>query len=271
MTDSTGQTTADSTPSTDGQVDSEETNGGRTGGEELLTTTGVTYELRSVTIIDDVSLSLRGGSLHGLVGPNGSGKTTLLELLAGIRTPTEGSITDSVEHVGRRVGYLPQRPAFRPTFTVLETLEFYASLVEDDPADLLERVGLEDAADRRVDALSGGMTRLLGLAQAMAGSPPIVLLDEPGSGLDPGMRSATIDVARSLAEAGTAVLYSTHDLELAEQHCDQLSLIDAGSVAATGSPAALAEQYDAADLREVFTTALGGTGDTVAVVGEGNR
>jgi ABC-type multidrug transport system ATPase subunit len=239
-----------------------------TDGQTCLTASGLTREFGSLTVIDDVSLSLQRGSLHALIGPNGCGKTTLLRLLADLLAPTDGTVSYEVEDAVRQIGYLPQRPAFRPTFTAQETLEFYASLVDDDAEALLSRVGLSDAADRRVDELSGGMIRLLGLAQATAGDPPIVLLDEPGSGLDPQMRKTTIGVARALADEGTGVLYSTHDLAMAEEFADRVTLVDAGVVAATGSPEALTEEYDAATLQEVFEAAVEGSSETVAVIGE---
>lgn len=241
---------------------------GRTDEQPCLVADDVSREFGSVTVVDEVSLVLERGTLHALIGPNGSGKTTALRLFGKLLSPTEGTVAHNVGDHRRVVGYLPQQPAFRPSFSALETLEFYAALVDDDAEALLSRVGLEDAADRRVEELSGGMTRLLGLAQATAGDPPIVLLDEPGSGLDPRMRRATIDVARSLADEGAAVLYSTHDLGLAERHCDRISILDAGSLVATGPPVALAEQYDATTLRGVFESAVTDRDDGVAVVGE---
>jgi ABC-type multidrug transport system ATPase subunit len=242
----------------------------QTDDESAIRTDDLTREFGSVTVIDDLSLRVNRGSLHALIGPNGSGKTTLLELLAGIRQPTAGTVTTAVDPHPRLIGYLPQQPDFRPSFTALETLEFYASLVDDDPKALLARVGLSDAADRRVEDLSGGMTRLLGLAQALAGDPPIVLLDEPGSGLDPGMRKRMIDIARSLAAEGTAVLYSTHDLELAER-CDRISLVDAGSLVETAPPDRLLAEHDVATLRGVFEATVGGSDDTVAVLGGADK
>ena len=239
-----------------------------TDGEHSLLADGVTREFGSVTVIDDLSLQLECGTLHALIGPNGSGKTTLLRLLGNILQPTSGSISYKVDEHRRLVGYLPQRPEFRPSFTVRETLEFYAALVDDDAGQLLSKVGLEDAADRRVDELSGGMSRLLGVAQAIAGNPPIVLLDEPGSGLDPQMRKTTINVAKSLAEDGTTVLYSTHDLELTAQLADTVSIIDSGSLVATAPPVELIEQHDGGSLRHVFEATVSGSSDSITVIGE---
>lgn len=243
----------------------------RTDTETVLTAEGLTREFGSVAVVEDVSLQLDAGTLHALIGPNGSGKTTLLRLLAGIIQPTAGTVSVDEDDRLRTIGYLPQQPDFRPSFTAMETIEFYAALADDDPAALLSRVGLGDAADRRVEDLSGGMTRLLGLAQAITGDPPIVLLDEPGSGLDPRMRRQTIDVAQSLAAAGAAVLYTTHDLELAEQSCDRISLIEAGRLVETAPPDALLDREGAATLREAFESLVDGSADGVTVIGEDDR
>lgn len=233
-----------------------------------LVAANVTRKFGSVAVIDDVSLRLHSGALHALIGPNGSGKTTLLRLLGGMLEPTAGTVTTRVGEQRRTIGYLPQHPDFRPSFTALETLEFYASLTDDDPEALLARVGLSDAADRRVEDLSGGMTRLLGLAQAIAGDPPVVLLDEPGSGLDPGMRKTTISVARSLAAEGSAVFYSTHDLELAEKFCDRVTLVDGGTTVRTAPPEQFLEAEAVPSLRAGFESIVSGPEDTVAVLGE---
>lgn len=235
--------------------------------DHCLRADNITRSFSSVTVVDDVSLQLQRGTLHALIGPNGSGKTTLLRLLGNILQPTSGSITYTVSEHRRLVGYLPQQPGFRPSFTVRETLGFYASLVDDDAESLLSQVGLEDAADRHVDELSGGMTRLLGVAQAIAGDPPIVLLDEPGSGLDPQMQKTIINVAQSLTEDGTAVLYSTHDLQLTEQFADIVSIIDAGHLVSTGPSVDLLERYGGASLRDVFEATVTGSSDSVAVTG----
>ncbi len=243
------------------------TEDGSNADDGVLRASDVSRLFGDVSVVDEVSLTLEAGTLHALVGPNGSGKTTLLRLLAGVDSPTEGSITYDGPDAVRRIGYLPQRPSFRPGFTVQETLEFYTALVDSDPDGLLSQVGMSDAADRRVESLSGGMTRLLGLAQATVGTPPVVLLDEPDSGLDPAMRRRTAEVARDLADQGAAVLYSSHDLELVERHADRVFVIDRGSLAASGSPRSLCERSGTETLWEAFQHAVDRPGDEVAVTG----
>ncbi|WP_255152014.1 ATP-binding cassette domain-containing protein [Halorarius halobius] len=168
-------------------------------------------------VFADVSFSVEAGSAVALVGPNGSGKSTLLRAVAGIQRST-GTVSVAGD-APRTVGYLPQNPRFRAGFTARETVETYADLLPDppDPDAALARVGLgsEDgglgAADRRVEALSGGMRRLLGIAVALLGDPPLVVLDEPTSDLDPVMSAHVFDVVDDLTADGTAVLLATHD------------------------------------------------------------
>ncbi|MCU4924993.1 ABC transporter ATP-binding protein [Halobacteria archaeon AArc-dxtr1] len=237
----------------------------------LIEASAVGFAYGDVQILHDVSVSIPAGTVTALIGPNGTGKTTLLRALASLQEPTEGTITYHGPETVREIGYLPQHPAFRPGFTVLETLQFYASLVGADHGsarDRLELVGLADAADRKVEALSGGMTRLVGIAQATIGDPPVVILDEPASGLDPGMSMHVFEVANALAASGTAVLLSSHDLALVEQLADEVLLLDAGTVAEHGEPASIRAELGVDSLREVYEASVSGDLRTVQVHGE---
>ena len=236
----------------------------------VLEATAVDRDFGSVSVLEGVTLAVESEAVTALIGPNGSGKTTLLRVLAGLLEPTAGSVVHRGTESARRIGYLPQQPAFRPGFSVVETLRFYASLAGEDDADardLLELVGLEDAADRPIDALSGGMTRLVGIAQATIGDPSVVVLDEPASGLDPGMRRRVFEIAAELAAEGTAVVLSSHDLELVERTADDVVVIEDGRVLETGDPAALCERLSVGSLREVYEAATAGEAGTVRVQG----
>ncbi|ELY93537.1 ABC transporter [Natrialba chahannaoensis JCM 10990] len=239
----------------------------------ILEATGLDHDYGAVSVLEDVSVSLQPETVTALVGPNGSGKTTLIRALAGLHEPTDGTVAYHGPDTARQIGYLPQQPSFRPGFTVIETLQFYASLVgapnpEPTAQAHLDRVGLADAASRPVDALSGGMTRLLGIAQATIGDPPVVILDEPGSGLDPGMSMHVFDVAAELAADGMAVLLSSHDLELVERVADEVLLLDDGQIIQRGSTVDLQRRLNADSLWDVYRNATGGDTDTVTVQGE---
>ncbi len=236
----------------------------------LLVAEDVSHAYGEVDVLEDLSVTIDRGDVTAIVGPNGSGKTTLLRILAGLLTPSRGSVSYEGPEAARRIGYLPQRPTFRPGFTARETLEFYSALVEGDPEapdDALVTVGLDDAGNRRVEALSGGMVRLLGIAQATIGDPPAVVLDEPGSGLDPGMRRRTFEIARDLATDGVGVLVSSHDLALVERTADRVLLLDRGDIVADGSPTALLADAGADSLWDVFESTTARTTDRVDVAG----
>lgn len=241
-----------------------------TGGEPepILEASGLVHAFGSVSVLDGASLSVREGAVTAMIGPNGTGKSTLLRILIGAIDPDDGTVVYRGPDVPRPIGYLPQRPAFRSGFTVAETIDFYARLVGERSFDVdatLERVGLTDARETRVEALSGGMTRLLGIAQATIGDPPIIVLDEPASGLDPGMRTRVYEIAAELAGSGTAVLVTTHALALAERFVDRIALLDDGAVLATGSPAELRSETGTDSLQGVYEHYTIGDARRVAV------
>ncbi|SFB83474.1 ABC-type multidrug transport system, ATPase component [Halobiforma haloterrestris] len=236
----------------------------------VLEATDVDHAYGSVSVLEDLSMAVDAGAVTALVGPNGSGKTTLLRVLAGLLEPTSGSVAYEGREATRRIGYLPQQPAFRPGFTVLETLAFYSSLVgadADDAMARLETVGLADAADRPVEALSGGMTRLAGIAQATIGDPPVVVLDEPASGLDPGMSRHVFEITSEFAAEGTAVLLSSHDLGLVDRVADEVAILDEGRIVRRGPPAALRADLGVDSLRGVYEESVAAEAGTVRVQG----
>ncbi|WP_458207982.1 ABC transporter ATP-binding protein [Haladaptatus sp. NG-SE-30] len=239
---------------------------------EVLTVENLGHSFGEVDVFSELSFSVEAGTVTALVGPNGSGKTTLLRGILGLMRPDKGRVTlANSSDDGRRVGYLPQNPAFRPAFTVSETLQFYADLLnrEVDVSAVLERVGLSQATDRRVDALSGGMTRLLGVGQAILGDPPLVVLDEPTGDLDPRMTEYIFKLVGDLADAGMAVLLATHNLTGAEE-ADTVLLLDHGDVVAEGSPADFVNRADTDTFREAFLALTGGTSVEDGVSGEGS-
>jgi ABC-type multidrug transport system ATPase subunit len=212
-----------------------------------------------LTVLSDVSFSAASGTVSCFVGPNGSGKTTLLRIVAGLLAPTGGHLEVDTA-TGRAVGYLPQSPSFRPQFTLRETLGFYEELagVDIDPETVLARVGLDAAADRRVGELSGGMTRLFGIAQATVGDPPVLVLDEPSSGLDPTMTDHVGSVIRDLADDGHTVLLATHDLETVNRIADTVLVLDDGVIQVADTPATLRRETDSKTLTHAVAQYLVG-------------
>ncbi|RBI59736.1 ABC transporter ATP-binding protein [halophilic archaeon] len=237
----------------------------------LLTLDNVSQSFGDVAVLDDISVTVSSGTMMAIIGPNGSGKTTLSQIIAGLSRPSEGQVLLSAENE-RSVGYLPQNPQFRPTFTVEETLTFYANLLTTavDVETTMDDVGLLDVRDRRVDALSGGMRRLLGLAQSLLGSPPLIVLDEPTSGLDPRMTRRIYDVASTRVADGTTVLLTTHDLTHAAE-ADELLLLHHGQVVARGRPDAIVDQTSTESLAEAFFSIVGKEPTVQSGVREGSR
>ncbi len=225
---------------------------------------GVSRAFGDLSVLEGVSFGVDAGSVACLVGPNGSGKTTLLRVLAGLLSPDDGTVSVTAE-AGRAVGYLAQRPVFRSQFTVRETVAFYGRLAggETDVDATLDRVGLSPVADRRVGALSGGTARLLGLAQATVGDPPVYVLDEPSSGLDPTMTRRIADVIAGLGRDGDAVLLATHDLRSVERIADEVLVLGGGELVAGAPPEALVEETGTATLEDALESLAGGGGGAV--------
>lgn len=228
-------------------------------GRETLTASGVTQTYGDLEVLDDLSTKLYEGEVCAVAGANGSGKTTLLKILAGLLTPDEGTVDVEPDVDGaREIGYLPQRPSFRRGFTVLETLELHLDLLpgfqpeEGYVEELLRDVEMWTARDRGVRELSGGMTRLVGMAVARIGDPAVVLLDEPTSGLDPEMTRRTFEAVRRLVEDGTSAFLTTHDLEAVERHGDRVLYLGDGRVLEDGSPEELLGRYDVGSLTEIY-------------------
>ena len=210
---------------------------------------GVVKNYRAVRALRDVSFELVPGQLSALVGHNGAGKTTLIKLLLGLIRPDRGSIRVLGEDPAagefsarRQLGYLPENVAFNAALTGRETLSFYARLkrVEASKAwPLLDRVGLTEAADRRVGTYSKGMRQRLGLAQALLGRPRVLLLDEPTTGLDPALRQKFYEILNELRDDGATVLISSHALNELEDRAEHVLIMNRGMLVAQGSLAEL--------------------------------
>lgn len=218
-----------------------------------MTVTAPPIDLRRVTkrygalaAVDDVSLFLEPGECVILAGHNGAGKSTLIKLILGLIRPESGTVrvlgdlaaSPAAARNRRLIGYLPETVALHPSLTGTETLAFYArlkGLSTKHNAALLSRVGIADAAKRRVGGYSKGMRQRLALAQALLGKPRILLLDEPTTGLDPASRLLFYEIVRELRDAGAAILLSTHALAELEGQADRVIVMQKGAKIADGS------------------------------------
>jgi ABC-2 type transport system ATP-binding protein len=206
--------------------------------------------------VNRVRLSIPAG-ITGLVGPNGSGKTTLMNLMAGLLRPSRGSIrvlglpTDRPEELFRRLGYATQYDAFPPGLTGFQLIESLLRVHGYEPRQAgtlarqaLERVGMIEAADRKVAAYSKGMRQRVKLAQAIAHQPSVLVLDEPLNGLDPMARAELIAMLRELAAAGLHVVVSSHILHEVDLISDQVVMLNGGYVVAEGAISGVRDEME---------------------------
>jgi Cu-processing system ATP-binding protein len=207
---------------------------------------GVTKRFAGRAVLCDVDLRVDPGECVALIGHNGAGKTTLMKLVLGLTGPSAGTVrvwgenprAQRTTHLRRRIGYLPENVAFQGGMSGRETLRFYARL-KGEPREavdaLLEDVGIADAARRAVRTYSKGMRQRLGLAQAMLGSPRLLVLDEPTTGLDPALRQEFYERVRRMREHGTTTLISSHSLGEIQGRADRIAVLRDGCVVAFGS------------------------------------
>ena len=219
----------------------------------ILRTTGISKQFGSVQALRDVSLDVAPGERVALLGHNGAGKTTLFRIVLGFIRADAGTADVNGHPPGSPsaswyVSYLPENVAFPKMLTGREVVSYYAKLKSADNAEVavaLEKVDLVDAADRRCGTYSKGMRQRLGLAQALVGKPKLLLLDEPTSGLDPLSRQRFYDLVSDIANAGAAVLLSSHGLSELEAKTDRVAILRRGELVAN---APLAELQRSANL-----------------------
>jgi ABC-2 type transport system ATP-binding protein len=228
---------------------------------------GLTKHYKGVQALTDLSLEVPTGTVFGFLGPNGAGKTTTLRILAGLARPTAGVATINgvpVSAAGehrRELGYLAQDPRFYGWMTGRETLRYVARLHGADAdqerriGQLLERVGIADAGDRRTSTYSGGMRQRLGIAQALVGRPAVILLDEPVSALDPIGRKDVLDLMREL-KGETTVFYSTHILDDVQRVSDHVAILDHGRLVKAAPTQVLLGSFT----KDTLKVVLGGAG-----------
>jgi ABC-2 type transport system ATP-binding protein len=206
----------------------------------VLRVSAVTKRFGELEALREVSFETNSGELVAVVGPNGAGKTTLLSILAGIQRPSAGSVSCAP----REVGWAPQQPALYSKLSVAENLRLFAHLekvpdVEGSVSRMLEQTGLADRADERLDRLSGGNRQRVNVALGLMADPPVLALDEPSASLDPSQRARLWSFIGGLAERGTSVLFSTHNVSEARRYADRVIVLDDGDLVFDDSPRAL--------------------------------
>ena len=228
------------------------------------------------TAVDGVSLDVRPGEIHGFLGPNGAGKTTTLRMIAGLLKPTSGRIEVNGYDVARQpeaakasLGFIPDRPYIYEKLTAGEFLRFHGGLFGLNGSDIgprvkemLELFELGRWENELVESFSHGMKQRLVMSAAFLHRPQAVVVDEPMVGLDPRGARLIKDVFRKMSRRGVGILMSTHTLEVAQEMCDQISIILKGKIIASGTVAEIRAMGDGHDdhLTSVFLKLTGGSG-----------
>ncbi|UCB59524.1 MAG: ABC transporter ATP-binding protein [Thermoplasmatales archaeon] len=203
---------------------------------------GLTKIFKDLKAVNNLSFKVRKGEIFGLLGPNGAGKTTTIKAILSLIHANSGKIKINefdIKEEGIKaresVGYLPERVAFYPNLTPLQTMHFFCELWGVDKSvakPLIKEVGLEDAIGRKVGNFSKGMVQLLGVAQVMIGKPPVYILDEPMGGLDARWVKTIREKIKMLNEEGATILFSSHILSEVENICDRVAIINKGKLIA---------------------------------------
>jgi ABC-2 type transport system ATP-binding protein len=221
--------------------------------------------------LDGVSLEVGAGKFFGLLGPNGAGKTTLINSVVSLVRPDSGSVEvfgrdaySEFREARRMIGVSPQEVNLDRFLTVEETLIFHAGYygvpkkkARERSEELLERFGLADRRDQRTNTLSGGMKRRVLFARALIHDPRVLFLDEPTAGVDVELRYKLWGYIRELNRGGMTILLTTHYLEEAEALCEEIALINGGSIVARGSSDDLKNDYQAKNVEEVYMKVIG--------------
>jgi ABC-2 type transport system ATP-binding protein len=220
----------------------------------------------AVTALDGLTLDIAEGEIFGLLGPNGAGKSTTINILSGLIDPTEGSATvggydiakDPIK-VKALIGVCPQHSAYYKYLTGRENIKLFGdlhgipkALINERSADLIEKIGLSEAADMKSSGYSGGMIRRINLAMALVHDPEIAFLDEPTVAMDPQSRRATWGFIEEFRSNKKTVILTTHYIEEAETLADRVGIIDHGKLIALDTPRRLIESNGGENLEDVF-------------------
>jgi ABC-2 type transport system ATP-binding protein len=229
----------------------------------VLVVRGITKRFGARTAVGGVDFDVGRGELLAIIGPNGAGKTTLLSILAGVARADDGTLGTPGGEAGR-IGWVPQHAAVYSKLTVAQNLRLFARLEQvADPQDAVERMldqtDLRARADDELGRLSGGNRQRVNIAVGLLADPAVLLLDEPSAALDPRQRQRLWAFINELTDAGTSIVFATHDIAEAERHADRLLVLADGELLFDGTPTDLKAATEAVghgDLEEAFVAFL---------------
>ena len=221
------------------------------------------------TVIKDLSFDVFQGEVFGFLGSNGSGKTTTLRALLGLYEPAAGDLLINGKPYAVEnqlsLGYLPEERGLYKKEKVLDVMIYFGQLkglnrneAKEFSLKFLERVGLSDKANMRLDKSSGGQQQKIQLGVTIMGDPGLLIMDEPTKGFDPVNRRLLMNIIEEQRKAGTTIIYVTHQMEEVEQLCDRLILLKDGQAAAYGTLAEVKKQFGGASMDDIFVKVYGG-------------
>lgn len=229
----------------------------------LIAARGLVKRYGGRAVVDGIDVDVYPGEVLAVIGPNGAGKSTTLEMILGLRGADGGSVTYWTggprrrEDPGRWMGVQLQDTPFFPGLTAAENLQVFAAfygvrVTRQRLDDILAACGLAEAAHTEAARLSGGQQKRLAIAAALVHQPKVVFLDEPTVALDPAARREIRMLIRRISRSGTAVVFTSHDMEEVEKVADRVMFVSGGRVRAAGTPQALTAAYGVADLDELY-------------------
>ena len=235
---------------------------------QMIAIKNLTKRYGDVVAVNDLNIHITQGEIFGFIGPNGAGKTTTIKMVGGILVPTAGDIricdiamSENPEAAKQKIGFIPDRPYLYEKLTGMEFLKFIADLYRMDTRhflrkahEKLELFALSDWSEELIESYSHGMKQRLIMASALLHEPEVIIVDEPMVGLDPRGIKLVKDLFKHLSENGTTVFISTHTLQVAEDMCHRVGIINKGTLIAVDSPEKLKQDLQTADadLEDVF-------------------
>lgn len=225
---------------------------------DIVSIQNITKTFGKLTAVDNLSLTVPQGSVYGFIGPNGSGKTTTLRMIMNIFYPDSGQINVFGEQLQKsctdRIGYMPEERGLYKKMKVRDVLQFYGELkngkeLKTEIDRWLEKLDLSDWADKKVETLSKGMSQKVQFIATVVFRPDLIILDEPFAGLDPVNAETIKDAVLELQSQGTTVLFSTHDMSVAENMCDFIFMIFEGRKVLDGTLASIQDEYGSDTIR----------------------
>ncbi|MGZ9585405.1 ABC transporter ATP-binding protein [Paenibacillus marinisediminis] len=235
--------------------------------EAVLKLEHVSKQIRKTPIIHDVNLCINEGEIIALCGGNGAGKSTILRMITGILQPTQGEIAvNGLRWKGNRksyaeqIGYMPDEYLFGQGLSARETLSFWASLRKvpaERVQEVLQVVGLSEVKSKPVSSFSKGMRQRLLFAQALLSKPSLLVLDEPTNGLDPYWMNSFVDLVRAAKSEGHAIIFSTHQLQIANAVADRVVFLKEGRIVNEGTVESFRQKDGTSGLEQAFADMLG--------------